>query len=77
MKLRLTKVQPDDKNLFGQKVAILGVIVKNTKLGLKVSKDILDDLLDGKDTVIEIEDTEKADNFAQELKDLGVSVEFE
>ncbi len=50
---------------------------KNTKLGLKVSKDISDGLLENKEALIEVEDLEKANNFARELRDLGVSVEIE
>ena len=76
-KLRLKSWKVEESNLFSQRVSMIGVIVENTKLGLKVSKDISDGLLENKETLIEVEDAEKADSFAQKLRNLGVVVEIE
>jgi ribosomal protein L7/L12 len=76
-RLRLKSWTPDANDLFDQRVMMMKVLVENTKLGLRISKDIADGLLESKEASIEVDDLEKADSFAQKLKDLGVSVEIE
>jgi ribosomal protein L7/L12 len=76
-KLRLKEWKVKEADLFRQRVSMIGVIVENTKLGLKVSKDISDGLLENKEAVIEVEDLEKATDFAEKLRNFGVLVEIE
>ena len=76
-KLRLKEWKPKETDLFSQRVSVIGIIVENTKLGLRVSKDISDGLLENIEAVIKVEDMEKANSFAQKLRDFGVSVEIE
>lgn len=76
-KLRLKEWKVKETDLFRQRVSMIGVIIENTKLGLKVSKDLSDGLLENKEAVIEVEDLEKANSFAEKLGDFGVLVEIE
>ncbi len=76
-KLYLTEWKVDKKDLFEQRILLMKVLIENTRLGLKVSKDISDGLLENKMAVIDVEDLEKATEVVQKLNELSVSVEIQ
>ncbi len=76
-KLHLTEWKIDKKDVFQQRILLMKVLIENTRLGLKVSKDISDGLLANKMAVIDIEELEKATEVGQKLRELGISVEIQ
>ena len=76
-KLHLTEWKVDKKDVFEQRVLLMKILIENTRLGLKVSKDISDGLLENKMAVIDVEDLEKATEVVQKLNELGISVEIQ
>ena len=76
-KLYLTEWKVDKKDLFEQRILLMKVLIENTRLGLKVSKDISDGLLENKMAVIDVEDLEKATEVGQKLNELGIFVEIQ
>jgi len=76
-KLHLTEWKVDKKDVFEQRILLMKVLIENTRLGLKVSKDTSDGLLENKMVVIDVEDLEKATAVVQKLGELGVSVEIQ
>ncbi len=76
-KLHLTEWKVDKKDVFEQRILLMKVLIENTKLGLKISKDISDGLLESKMAVIDVEDLEKANEVVQKLRELGISVEIQ
>ncbi len=76
-KLHLTEWKVDKKDVFEQRILLMKVLIENTKLGLKISKDISDGLLESKMAVIDVEDLEKANEVVQKLSELGISVEIQ
>ena len=76
-KLHLTEWKIDKKDVFQQRILLMKVLIENTRLGLKVSKDISDGLLENKMAVIDVEDLEKATEVGQKLNELGIFVEIQ
>ena len=76
-KLHLTEWEVDKRDFFEKRILLMKILIENTRLGLKISKDISDGLLENKMAVIDVEDLEKANEVVQKLSELGISVEIQ
>lgn len=60
-----------------EKVTLIRLLKSMLGKGLKESKENVDDLLEGKEIIFEIEDEDLAYDFAQQAEDLGVKCRIE
>jgi hypothetical protein len=71
-KIKISNWNINKANVFNERVHLMHVILEHTKLGLKGSKDICDNLIEGKEEIIEVVNEETLDAFSAKLTEKGV-----